>query len=388
MGNLPMLQQYQAFVASGDLRYDEQQWRVLEQLAALSERLTSRPSPLNLQTSQQPLENIQGLYIFGPVGRGKTMLMDLFFASVTNQAKIRLHFHHFMQRVHQELHALTGISDPLLVIAKRWAQQYQLLCFDEFFVNDIGDAMLLGTLWRHLFAEGVVLVTTSNAHPSELYRDGLQRNRFLPTIELLQHHCEIHNLDNHIDYRRLIPAEMQFLQVQPPEDWLQNTAALRYGSVFPVAKAMDGECIQVLNRPIRYLWRNQYIIAFDFMALCSGPRSQLDYMALASEYKAIALSQVPQFTAQSATAILHGVEENYQREHSNIYISKLDNEARRFIALVDECYEQDCLLILSTAVPLLELYQASQLSFAFERCISRLYEMQRWQPRVDAVSAD
>lgn len=370
-----MLQQYQALVANGELRYDEQQWQVLGKLAALSEQLTTRSTLRHGAMSQN---DSQGLYIFGPVGRGKTMLMDLFFANVASQYKIRMHFHHFMQRVHQELHALTGTSDPLMVIAKRWAKQYQLLCFDEFFVNDIGDAMLLGTLWRYLFAEGVVLVTTSNAHPTELYRDGLQRSRFLPTIELLLQHCHLHNLDNGIDYRRLIAAEMKYLQVQPAEHWLQHTIEQRFGAVFPANPALDGATIQVLNRPIRYLWRNQQVIAFDFMALCSGPRSQLDYMALAGEYKAIALRNVPQFTAQSATAILHGVEENYQREHSNVYVSKLDNEARRFIALVDECYEKDCLLIVSTEVPLLELYQARQLSVAFERCISRLYEMQRW----------
>ncbi len=372
-----MLQQYQALVASGELRYDEQQWQVITKLAALSASLATRSVEKNARPNQSPTCTL-GLYIYGPVGRGKTMLMDLFFANVASQYKIRLHFHHFMKRVHQELHALTGTSDPLLVIAKRWAKQYQLLCFDEFFVNDIGDAMLLGTLWRHLFAEGVVLVTTSNAHPTELYRDGLQRSRFLPTIELLQQHCEIHNLDNDIDYRRLIAVDMKYLQVQPTALWLQQTAEQRFGAVFPAAPAQDGTTIQVLNRPIRYLWRNQQVIAFDFMALCGGPRSQLDYMALASEYQAIALNHVPQFTAQSATAILHGVEENYQREHSNVYVSKLDNEARRFIALVDECYEKDCLLILATEVPLLELYQARQLSFAFERCISRLYEMQRW----------
>jgi len=373
-----MLQQYQALVASGDLRYDEQQWQVLSKLAALSEFLTTQASTANSHIFQVHPAQVQGLYIFGPVGRGKTMLMNLFFAHTANPYKIRLHFHHFMQRVHQELHALTGTSDPLLVIAKRWAIQYQLLCFDEFFVNDIGDAMLLGTLWRYLFAEGVVLVTTSNAHPAELYRDGLQRSRFLPTIELLQQHCQLHNLDNGVDYRRLSASDMQYLQVTPVEHWLQSTAELRYGKVAIAHPVHDGDVIQLLDRPVRYLWRNEQIIAFDFMALCSGPRSQLDYMALAKTYRAIAVQHVPQFTALSDVAILHGVEENYQREHSNVYISKLDNEARRFIALVDECYEKDCLLIISTEAPLLELYQASQLSFAFERCISRLYEMQRW----------
>ena len=364
-----MLQQYRRLIADGDLRYDEHQWQLLCKLATLSEGLATRAAG-----SATPA--LQGLYLFGPVGRGKTMLMDLFFANVASEQKIRMHFHHFMQRVHQELHALTGTSDPLLVIAKRWATQYQLLCFDEFFVNDIGDAMLLGTLWRYLFAEGVVLVTTSNAHPTELYRDGLQRSRFLPTITLLQQHCEVHSLDNGLDYRRLHASAMPFLQVMPTGDWLKNTAEQRYGAVNP--DFADHNVMSLLNRPVRYLWRNEQVIAFDFMALCSSPRSQLDYMALANTYQAIAVWQVPQFTAQSATAILHGVEENYQREHSSVFVSQLDNEARRFIALVDECYEQRCLLILSCEVALLELYQASQLSFAFERCISRLYEMQRW----------
>ncbi len=365
-----MLVQYQALVASKQLEYDEQQWQALQKLAMLAESLTLA------HAQQKSLPALpKGLYIYGPVGRGKTMLMDLFYAKVPTPRKIRLHFHHFMQRVHLELHALTGTENPLQVLAKRWARQFHLLCFDEFFVNDIGDAMLLGTLWRYLFAEGVVLVTTSNAHPNDLYRDGLQRSRFLPTIDLLHQYCELWDLDNQIDYRRRQNADMQYLQVCPMDGWLEQIAEQKYGTV---VNAEEGEVISVHHRPIPYLWRNDKVIAFDFMALCSGPRSQLDYMALTAEYRAIAIRQVPQFTAQSATAILHGVEENYQREHSDVFVSRLDNEARRFIALVDECYEKDCLLILSTQVPLLELYQATQLSFAFERCISRLYEMQRW----------
>lgn len=356
-----MLKQYQQQVEQGQLQFDEAQWRCLQQLQQLANQLsTGAPTT--------------GLYIYGPVGRGKTMLMDSFFASLPIKRKIRLHFHHFMARVHQELHALTGEANPLQLVAKNWASHYQLLCFDEFFVSDIGDAMLLGTLWRELFALNVVLVTTSNSPPDDLYANGLQRSRFLPTIALLKQHCQLFKLDNGIDYRRMAAADFCYYGQNVAGNWLKNLTEQLTG---PLENCTD---IQIHQRAIAALWSNQQAIGFDFMALCSGPRSQLDYMALADKFRVIAVANVPQFQHLSDTAILHGVEENYQREHNSVFVSKLDNEARRFIALVDECYDRGCLLLLTSTVPVTALYQASQLSFAFERCISRIYEMQSWLP--------
>jgi cell division protein ZapE len=355
-----MLTAYQQQIATANLQFDEAQWQCLQQLDAISKALAAK----------QPC---RGLYIYGPVGRGKTMLMDSFFDHLPTTRKIRLHFHHFMARVHQELHALTGAANPLQQVAKNWASNYQLLCFDEFFVNDIGDAMLLGTLWRELFALGVVLVTTSNSHPDDLYANGLQRSRFLPTISLLKQYCDLVALDNGIDYRRMAAADFCYYGQKVAGDWLKNLTARLTGSL------QDCTSIEIQQRTIPALWCNQQAIGFDFMALCSGPRSQLDYMALADKFSVIAVANIPQFQQVSDTAILHGVEENYQREHSDVFVSKLDNEARRFIALVDECYDRGCLLLLTSEVPVNELYKASQLQFAFERCISRIYEMQSWQ---------
>jgi cell division protein ZapE len=361
-----MLQSYQQQVESGLLRFDEAQWQVLQQLAALASQLDGAGPPP------------QGLYIYGPVGRGKTMLMDLFYHELATPQKIRLHFHHFMARVHQELHQLSGQPEPLRIIAKHWAARYQILCFDEFFVTDIGDAMLLGTLWRELFALKVILVATSNSPPAALYANGLQRSRFLPTIALLEQHCQLFALDHGIDYRRMQQHPMRFYLQQPAPGELAALATTHFGPLQQDSQPTSQ--IRLLERDIPCLWRNKVIIGFDFMALFSGPRSQLDYMALANQFRAIAVANVPQFTKVSDTAILHGVEENYQREHQDIFVSKLDNEARRFIALVDECYERQTLLLLSAEVAIIELYQASQLSFAFERTISRLHEMQSWTP--------
>lgn len=351
---------YQQQVQQGLLLYDEPQYQSVVALQQIADQLCSGLPAL-------------GLYIHGPVGRGKTMLMDLFYQQLALDGKIRLHFHHFMARVHQELKQHQGEADPLLLIAKDWAFKYKVLCFDEFFVNDIGDAMLLGTLWRYLFQSGVVLVTTSNAVPEELYKNGLQRQRFLPTIDLLRQHCKVVTLDNGIDYRRLTQSPMRFYQQDGTAAELKQQAQDLFGKVQPLPD------FELLGRSFPALWSNENIIGFDFMALCSGPRSQLDYMQLASRYRAIAVLDVPQFSAVSDTAILHGVEDSYQREHQDIFISKLDNEARRFIALVDECYDRGCLLLLSSAVAIAELYQAKQLEFAFARCESRLYEMQQWQ---------
>lgn len=351
---------YQQQVQQGLLLYDEPQYQSVVALQQIADQLCSGMPTL-------------GLYIHGPVGRGKTMLMDLFYQQLPLDGKIRLHFHHFMARVHQELKQHQGEADPLLHIAKDWAKQYKVLCFDEFFVNDIGDAMLLGTLWRYLFQCGVVLVTTSNAVPEELYKNGLQRQRFLPTIDLLRQHCKVVTLDNGIDYRRLTQSPMRFYQQGGTAAELKQQAQELFDKVQPLPD------FELLGRRFAALWSNDQVIGFDFMALCSGPRSQLDYMQLASRFKAIAVLNVPQFSAVSDTAILHGVEDSYQREHQDIFISKLDNEARRFIALVDECYDRGCLLLLSSAVAISNLYQAKQLEFAFARCESRLYEMQHWQ---------
>jgi len=367
-----MLKSYQQQVESGLLHFDEAQWQVLQQLAMLAGQLDGKLDGTG-KSNKKSHATPQGLYIYGPVGRGKTMLMDLFYQELATTQKIRLHFHHFMARVHQELHQLSGQPEPLRIIASNWAARYQILCFDEFFVTDIGDAMLLGTLWRELFALNMVLVVTSNSPPAGLYANGLQRSRFLPAIALLEQYCQLFALDHGIDYRRLAQHPMRFY-IRQPECELAALATNHFGQLLPTSN------IRLLERDIPCLWRNEVIIGFDFMALCSGPRSQLDYMALASQYRAIAVADVPQFTKISDTAILHGVEENYQREHQDIFVSKLDNEARRFIALVDECYERQTLLLLSAEVAIAELYQASQLSFAFERTISRLYEMQSWTP--------
>jgi cell division protein ZapE len=349
---------YQQQVTAATLSYDENQYQLLQRLTLLAQQLSA---------GQQPL---RGLYIQGPVGRGKTLLMDLFYQQLQTPQKIRLHFHHFMARVHRELHQLSGQKNPLQHIAIQWAARYQVLCFDEFFVNDIGDAMLLGTLWRHLFAAGVVLVTTSNALPEQLYANGLQRQRFLPTIALLQQYCDVVTLDSGEDYR-----------LRQQQSWPYYLQGASLATLQQKAEQLSGEltplpAINLLNRTIPALWHNRRLIGFNFNALCAGPRSQLDYMALCDQYAAIAVHGVPQFSYLADKPIVHGIEDSYQREHKEYYVSKLDNEARRFIALVDECYDRGTLLLLSADVAVNELYQAKQLAFAFARCGSRLHEMQ------------
>lgn len=385
---------FQQHLTEQNLRPDAAQQAIVTKLAKRIDALAQRSDTLaqhsDALAKSQHLQ--RGAYLVGPVGRGKTMLMDLFFQQVVvhpsryqtpdkddaSKGKIRLHFHHFMRRVHQELAACQGEANPLSGIAKRWASQYALLCFDEFVVEDIGDAMLLGTLWRELFSHGVMLVATSNAAPEHLYRNGLQRSRFLPAIALLEQHCELLSLDSGIDYRRVQSNDWRWYGVQQSKDWLWQRCAVLDSTLTPPVAASTP--MTLLGRPLPYLWQHKELIAFDFMALCSGPRSQLDYMELATQYRVIAIADVPVFLPHSDTAILHGVEENYQREHNNVFVSRLDNEARRFIALVDECYEQACLLIVTSQLPAFELYQASQLAFAFERTVSRLFEMQTWRP--------
>ncbi|MTJ02549.1 cell division protein ZapE [Idiomarina piscisalsi] len=357
---------YQHWIDSGKLNDDSFQRNAV---AALQQRLDA--------ISNKDSTSIKSLYLYGPVGRGKTMLMDMFSEqlrslSTANSSFIRLHYHHFMARVHDALNGLQGEENPMQQIAKEWASKYSIICLDEFFVEDIGDAMILARLWESLFDAGVTLITTSNAPPGELYKDGLARHRFEPTIELLNRQCELIDLGFGTDYRRINSTDMPLYLTQGLPTDLKALAEERFG------KLEQSDNVVIMNRTIPCLWRNSEVIGFDFMSLCSGPRSQRDYMELADKYNAIAVQNVPAFTYIPDKELVHGVEETYQREHDAKRISKLDNEARRFIALVDECYDRGCLLLITAEVDVEQLYQAQQLAFPFRRCVSRLFEMQHW----------
>ena len=343
-----------------------------------SQKLTQDPAQIialnALDTLANALEqgkSCQSLYLYGPVGRGKTMLMDLFFAHLSGVPKQRLHFHHFMAQVHQALNVLQGTLNPLQHVAKDWASEAKVLCFDEFFVTDIGDAMIMARLFEALFKEGVVLVTTSNAHPSQLYHNGLARERFLPTIDLLLLKCEIINVAGEVDHRFAHGANYTHYFVQDQAGFL--TQFERTQGVLATAQ------IEICRREVEVLGKSEHGYLFDFMALCSTPRATADYIELAKNHRVIFISKVPKMGAEpDEKQVTQGIEDGYQRAHSSIQNARFDDEARRFIALVDECYEQRCLLVIDAQCDLSELYVGKQLAFAFERTKSRLVEMQSW----------
>lgn len=354
---------------------DPSQARALRYLNALQQALAS-PTIDDASSA-----TTQGVYLFGPVGRGKSMLMDNFYQQLAIEQKIRLHFHHFMRKVHAELHHLSGQDNPLERLAQAWARQYKVICLDEFMVEDIGDAMLLGTLWRHLFEHKVVLVTTSNIAPNALYRNGLQRDRFLPAIDLIKTNCAVLELNGEVDYRRQHePQSLPYFsrQQQPLLDWLSAQTG-------PLQRTTQ---LTVQGRQLTCRGRNPRSAVFDFNMLCDGPRSQRDYMQLAEEHQVLAVTHVPSFSFVALAHSVQGIEDEYQRETSKADLqSAFDNQARRFMALVDECYDTRCLLLIHTvdtphapeATRPEMLYQGRALKIPFERCVSRLYEMQSWQ---------
>jgi cell division protein ZapE len=292
----------------------------------------------------------RGLYLWGAVGRGKTWLMDLFYDSLPFAQKRRRHFHRFMQDVHAGLKEHAGQQAPLERVADGIAAGVQVLCFDEFFVSDIADAMILGTLLAALFARGVTLVATSNSPPEELYRDGLQRQRFLPAIEQIQQHTQVIAVDGGTDYRlrRLTRAGTYLLTTTPGTE--ARLAGLFRGLTHGGA-AQAGE-IEVAGRTIRTVAMNPLAIWFEFKDICEGPRSMEDYIDIARDWPTVLVAHVPVLTAQD------------------------DDAARRFIALVDELYDRRVNLVVTAAAPLLQLYQGERLQFEFQRVLSRLTEMQ------------
>ena len=348
-------------------------------------------SRLKSLSENAPIEP-RSIYFYGRVGRGKTMLMDLFYYNIPIEKKRRIHFHRFMESVHQQLDELStqkksgtilSGGDPLSHIVKTWSANIELLCFDEFFVNDIGDAMLLSGLCREFFSLGITLVFTSNCQPESLYRNGLQRERFLPTITLINQYCHVISVNGDTDHRLTnIPVQgynNYYFTNLGGEIFLTN----RFNHLCnaPSIRLNNDKIRKIFinNRYIHYRTKTNKHIWFDFNDLCSGPRSQRDYIQLADQFETVLISHVPQFSGNLIPAVFSGVEDNYQR--SGILMGNLrhlDDEARRFIALVDEFYDRNIQLIISAEVDIRELYQGEQLSFEFQRCQSRLFEMQRF----------
>jgi cell division protein ZapE len=292
----------------------------------------------------------RGVYLWGGVGRGKSFLMDAFFAAVPLVRKTRIHFHEFMRGVHTELDELKGVADPLDEVAQRIARRYRLICFDEFHVSDVADAMILYRLFLRLFDLGVGFVLTSNYAPDGLYPDGLHRDRVLPAIELLKDRLDVLQIDAGVDYRlRAMERIDAYLTPLSPE------SEARLQVAFERLAETDDEDDPVLNieaRTIRARRRAGSVVWFDFAVLCGGPRSQNDYLEIAAMFHTVLLSNVPQMSAGQA------------------------NEARRFTWLVDVLYDHRVKLVLSAAVTPTELYVAGALANEFQRTASRLIEMQ------------
>lgn len=299
-----------------------------------------------------PSQPVKGLYLWGGVGRGKTYLMDTFFETLPFKQKMRTHFHRFMRRVHSELTHLKGEKNPLEKVAEVLAGEARVICFDEFFVADITDAMILANLLKALFSRGVTLVATSNIAPEELYKDGLQRARFLPAIDLLRTHLDVLNVDGGTDYRlrTLVKADLYH---SPLDDAAEQALQLCFRRLVPDCRTIRPEVdLEIEGRHLTARYEAEDVVWFDFKAICDGPRSQNDYIVLAKEYHAVIVANVPVLGAPN------------------------DDQARRFIYLVDEFYDRRVKLVLSAAESLPRLYQDGRLSFEFQRTISRLLEMQ------------
>jgi cell division protein ZapE len=350
------LDKYTSDLLQEEFNEDFAQLNAVMQLQELFDKLINQSHKKNILLSQiksilkiKNNQQIKGLYFWGGVGRGKTYLVDSFYECLPFENKLRIHFHRFMQNIHKELKLLGNVESPLKIIAQRLSEETRILCFDEFHVSDITDAMLLAGLFEALFERGVVLVTTSNQHPDQLYQGGLQRERFLPAIELIKQNTNIINVDSGIDYRLqfLDHAEIYHSPLDVHADaMLEND----FVHVCPDQGEID-TILEIEGRSIQTIRCGDGVVWFEFEALCDGPRGAADYIEIARQYQTVLIANIP-------------VMDN----HSNDML-------KRFITLVDEFYDHNVKLIITAASVPDKLYKGTLLKDAFKRTISRLEEM-------------
>jgi cell division protein ZapE len=351
------LAQYRRRVERGELAADPAQAEAIAALDRLHRDLV-RAGParrgwrrrLATLTGRTRTAPVRGLYLWGSVGRGKTFMMDLFFGALPFKDKTRQHFHRFMAAVHERLKGYREVENPLDLVADDIAAETRVICFDEFAVTDIADAMILGNLFAALFARGVTLAATSNIVPDQLYRDGLQRQRFLPTIALLHEHTEVLHVGGSVDYR--LRALERADVYQAPNGTAADQRLAEFFDAIAPDEGDHGGALELFGRKVDYRRAADGVIWFDFSQICDGPRSQDDYIELSRLYQTVLVSNVPRFDAT------------------------LENQARRFIALVDEFYDRRVKLILSAAAPVADLYAGEKLRHDILRTQSRLQEMQ------------
>lgn len=350
------LAHYQKDLQNPEFQPDAAQQFAVENLQRLWDELVDQPETkvgffekIGL-SSAKPKTPIKGLYFWGGVGRGKTYLVDTFYELLPFEQKLRMHFHRFMQRVHAERKELRDQADPLEIIGKKLAKETRVLCFDEFVVNDVADAVILVRLIRVLFDEGVTLVATSNVEPKNLYLGGLQRDLFIPAIEMIYQYTDVINIDSGIDYRLqfLDKAETYF---SPVDQAAKDGMKYNFEHLAPEVGTENGK-ISVEGRELDYIRRADGVIWFEFDELCDGPRSQNDYIELARCFHSVLLANVP---------IMDRLKED---------------QARRFINLVDVLYDHSVKLIISADGLVNQLYAGKRVAFEFQRTVSRLQEMQ------------
>ena len=343
-------------IEQGRLRHDAAQMRAVDAFEELYGRLLHAPHSRSrggilvglLGSRRSP--PVRGIYLWGGVGRGKTLIMNVFFGALPFSSKLRVHFHAFMQYVHEELEALGPRRDPLSLVADGLAADTRIICFDEFQVSDITDAMLLGRLLEALFERQVTLVATSNTAPSRLYRDGLQRSRFLPAIELLETHTEVLRLEGGIDYR-LRALERADTYYCPLGAQAKRALARCFSALCPSA-AVEGEVLAIAGRDLPTRMTGEGTAWFEFEVLCATARSSVDYMEIARRFHSVLVGGIPVLDDD-----------------------RLD-DALRFVHLVDVLYERCVNLVVSAAAPPAALYTGVRLQARFARTISRLVEMQ------------